>query len=112
MNNFIARANIDHYLEMLGRDDIQSANRTVLCKLLIEEEDKLSHDLEQLQFAESRAAACQDRVERLKRLRDCFADGSTDRVQADATLHNFEAFLVQVESFCSRMRAKVHGHSL
>ena len=112
MNNFIARANIDHYLDMLGRDDIRSDNRAVICKLLIEEENKLSHDLEQLQFAESRAAACRDRVGHLRRLRDCFAADSTGRAQANAMLQNFEALLVQVESFCGHMRARIHTHSL
>ena len=112
VDNYIARANIDHYLELLSNDDACSKNRSVVCKLLIEEENKLSHDLEQLEFAESRAAACRDRIDRLRRLRDCFAAGSSDRVQAERTLQNFEAFLVQVESFCSHMRKRVHTSRL
>ena len=65
MNNYIARANIDHYLELLNKDEIPSNGNSMIGKLLIEEENKLSHDLEQLDFAESRAAACRDRVAHL-----------------------------------------------
>jgi hypothetical protein len=77
VNNFIARANIDHFLELLKDDDLSVEKRSVICKLLIEEENKLSRDLEQLEFAQSRAAQCQQRVDQLHDLRNGFTDGST-----------------------------------
>ncbi len=51
MDQFIARANIDHYLEMLKNNDISSHNRSMITKLLIEEENKLGRDHEQLGIA-------------------------------------------------------------
>lgn len=112
MNNFIARSNIDHYLDLLTNDDILPNNRSVICRLLIEEENKLSHNLEQLEFAESRVASCRDRVDRLRRLRDGFDDGSTERVRAESLLVTFEAILAQVEAACSHMRRKVNERAL
>ncbi len=111
MNNFIARANIDHYLELL-EDDLPAPRRFVVGKLLIEEENKLSHDLEQLEFADSRAAKCRARVDHIRRLRDGFADDSTEWATADGLLRNFEMLLVQVEEFCDHMRKRVNGSSL
>lgn len=111
MDNYIAHANIDHYLELLGQDDISPAKVSTVTRLLIEEANKLSHDLEQLQFAESRAAACRHRLIRLRRLRDSF-DSSADRMRADDRVQTFEAIVIEVESFCSRMRKKVQNREL
>jgi hypothetical protein len=112
MDNFIARANIDHYLELLGEDDIPPAKRSTVGKLLIEEENRLSHDLEQLEFAESRAAACRDRVSHLKRLRDRFDEGSAGHTRANGLLQSFEAILIQVENFCGHMRRRLERRGL
>ncbi|MBU6462206.1 MAG: hypothetical protein KGL35_12830 [Bradyrhizobium sp.] len=112
MNNYIARANIDHYLELLNKDEIPSNGNSMIGKLLIEEENKLSHDLEQLEFAESRATACRDRVSHLTRLRECFAAGSSDRVQAERMLANFEDILRLIEGFSDQMRKRVNDRAL
>lgn len=112
MYNFIARANIDHCIELLGRDDIQPSQRSIICKLLIEEENKLSHDLEQLQFAESRVSRYRDRVDRLRRLRDRFADGSTERIKIEGVLLDCESLLGQVEAFCIDLRRRVNERAL
>ena len=111
MDNFIARANIDHYLELLGEDDVPPAKRTVVTRLLIEEENKLSRDLEQLQFAESRAAASRHRLSHLRRLRDDL-DDSADRLRADGMVRTFEAILAEIESFCNRMRRRIETRGL
>ncbi len=112
MDNYIARANIDHYLELLGEDDIPPGKRSTITKLLIEEENKLSHDLEQLEFAEGKAAICRNRVNRLRRLRDGFVEGSVSRTQADSLLVNFEVVLTQVEGFCGHLRRRVQASGL
>lgn len=65
---YIARANIDHYLDMLKKPDLPVRNRVTIVKLLIAEEDKLGHDLEQIDFAESRAAMGRNRLNRLRDL--------------------------------------------
>jgi hypothetical protein len=54
MHRYIARANIGHYLSVLSSTDLTERNRETVIKLLVGEEDRLSHDLEQLQFAEDR----------------------------------------------------------
>ena len=112
MDNYIARANIDHYLELLRNDDTPPETRSIIAKLLIEEENKLSQNLEQLEFAETRLAACRDRVNQLRRRRDSFAEGSASHTQADGLLQSSEGILTQVENFCRHMRKKVEGSGL
>jgi hypothetical protein len=62
MHRYIARANIDHYLDLLNSTDLSAEKRAILTKLLIEEEDKLSLDMEHLEFTERRAADGRERV--------------------------------------------------
>ena len=112
MDQYIARANIDHYLSLLNTTDLSPQNRSTIGKLLVAEEDKLSHDLEQLEFAEARAAKCRDRVDHFRRLRDAFAEGSTDRARADGLLANFQAIHELVENFCHHMRGRVNSRRL
>ena len=112
MDRFIAQANIDHYLDLLKNDDVPAHNRSTINGLLIEEEDKLSRDQEQLEFAESRAAACRLRADRQRRLLDSFAHGSSDWVQAEKLLVNFESLAQFVEGFCRQMRRQVNENRL
>jgi len=57
MDRFVARENIDHYLRLLNSTGLGPEKRATVTKLLIEEFDNLGHDLEQLEFAETRAAS-------------------------------------------------------
>lgn len=107
-----SRANIDHYLGILSGTDLTSQNREMVIKLLIGEEDRFSHDLEELAFAEERAARSRDRVTYFRRLRDGFPDGSTDRAQAEKVLANFEATHQLVVQFCHRIREKVKSRGI
>ncbi|MGY4253751.1 hypothetical protein ACVI1L_000819 [Bradyrhizobium sp. USDA 4516] len=109
VNEYTARANIDHYLDLLKRPDVPTNTRSMLNKRLLEE-DKLGRRHEQLEFAESRAAACRDRADRQRRLAESFAPGSVDREQAERLLVNFEALAQFVEGFCRQMRHTV-SHS-
>ena len=112
MDKFVARANIDHYLDMLKNSDVPAHNKSMINKLLIEEEGKLGHDTEQLEFAESRAAGCRDRAERQRRLLDSFVHGSTEWVQAERLLVNFESLAQFIEGFCQQMRRQVNENRL
>jgi len=112
MHKYVAQANIDHYLDLLKNGDVSAHNRSTINKLLIEEETKLGHDREQLDFAESRAAACRIRADRQRRLMDSFASGSADWVQAERLLVNFESLAQFVEGFCRQMRKQVNASSL
>jgi hypothetical protein len=74
-------------------------------KLLIEEEDKLGHDLEQLEFAENRAADGRDRLNRLRsRLGSV---GAEHREQAERMVANFAAVQKLLDGFCHHLRVKV-----
>jgi hypothetical protein len=66
MDRFIARANIDHYLGLLSDGDCAREKRAMVTKLLIQEEDKLGHDLEQVEFAEKKVADGRDRLNHLR----------------------------------------------
>jgi hypothetical protein len=109
MDSYVVHANIDHYLGLLNNHDVPPKTRTTVTKLLIEEENKLSHHLEHLDFAEDRAAKGRDRLNRLRNLRDSFVAGSTDRMQADRLLANFEATQRLLEGFRHKVRAKVNS---
>ena len=73
MDHFVARANIDHYLNLLNNGDVPAGNKSTITRLLIEEENKLGHDREQLEFAETRAARCRARADHQRRLLDSSA---------------------------------------
>jgi len=106
MNRFVARANIDHYLGLL-EGALLPQNRSTITKLLIAEEDKLSHDLEQLEFAETRAADGRRRLNRVRNLFQSFAMDTPEREQAGRLLVNIENLQTLLEDFCHRLRAQV-----
>ncbi len=109
-SSYVAHANIDHYLHLLtSQSQLTDGNRTTITKLMVAEEDKLGRDLEHLQFAEIRTARARDRLNHLSRLRDAFADGSSERMQAEKALANFEAIYKLMEQFCGHMRKKVNS---
>ncbi|HTO62202.1 MAG TPA: hypothetical protein VMM15_13215 [Bradyrhizobium sp.] len=112
MDRYIGRANIDHYLSLLNGSDLMPQSRSTITKLLIAEEDKLSHDLEHLEFAETRAADSRDRVNHVRKLREAFVEGSTDRAHADRLLTNVEAIHDVIEQFCRQMRQTINSRRL
>ena len=107
MENYVARANVDHFLEMLKKDDLPAHNRSSIIKLMIDEETKLGHDREQLEFAEMRAAACRDHADRQRRLVNSLDPSTSDWAQAKRLLVNFESLAQIVEFFCKQMRSRV-----
>jgi hypothetical protein len=109
MKKFVAHANIDHYVGLLEMSDISARNRSMINKLLIEEENKLGRDREHLEFAERRAAACRLRAAGQRRLMDSFAPDSTDWVQAERLLANMESLAQLIEGFCAQTRRQVNG---
>lgn len=109
MNSYITHANIDHYLGLLTSQELSDHNRATILKLMVAEEDKMGRDLEHLQFAEIRTARARDRMNHLIGLRDSFADGSAERVQAEKVLGNFEAIYRSMEQFCHHMRKRLNS---
>ena len=112
MKDVIARANIDQCLELLKRQDLPPAEAAGICNTLIAEENKLSFNQSQLEFAESRTAEFRARVRAFRRLRDQFAAGSAGRMQANLTLSNFEWLLDEAEKLCKLLRKRVRANSL
>ena len=112
MDEFVAQANIDHYLDLLKNGDVSFHNRSTISKLLVEEENKLGRSREQLDFAENRAAACRDRADRQRRLLDSFHPGSSEWVLAERQLVNFESLAQYVEGFCQQMRRQLNENRL
>ncbi len=112
MHQYVGRANVDHYLALLGRGDLTPHNRSTITKLLISEEDKLSHDLEHLEFAEAKAADGRERLNHIRKLREAFAVGTSEREQADRLLINAENIQTLLEDFCHRLRAKINAQGI
>ncbi len=108
--HYVAFANVDHCLGLLnGQEDVLSANqRANVTRILIEQEDTFARNLEALEFAESRAAACRDRADRQRRLLESLDHGSAEWVQAERLLVNFESLAQLVEDFNRQMRKKVN----
>ena len=109
MRQYVARANIDHYLGLLDGNGLTPQNRTTVTTLLIAEEDSLGNDLEHLDFAESRAARGRERVKRVRGLREAFAFGTTEREQADRLLFNCENVQMLLEDFCHHLRNRINA---
>ena len=106
MHRFVASANIDKCISLLNADVLLSPEkRSSIIDLLIVEEDKLSHDMEQLEFAETRAAEGRERLRQVRHLRD--GAGPAIRDSAERLVANVEATQQLVEDFCRRLRAKV-----
>ena len=108
MEKFLARANIDHYLGLLNDADLAPEKRTTVTKLLIKEEDNLAHDLEQLEFAERRAADGRDRLHHLRSRLDFTP--KPHRAEAKRVVANVEATQHLLEDFCHQLRNKVNDH--
>jgi hypothetical protein len=107
MDNFIARANIDHYLDLLHHGDLPPEKHTTIVKLLIAEEDKMSHDLEHLQFAEQRAARGRDLLSQLRYVRD--GEDLVDRASAERLITTFETTQSLMDNYCQRLRTRVNS---
>jgi hypothetical protein len=112
MDRFIARANIDHYLGLLNDEGLASEKRATVVKLLIAEEDKLSHDQEQLGFAESRAANGRDRLNGLRQKLDGVDPSAAHRPTAERLVANVEATQKLLDDFCQQLRTKVMNSRL
>jgi len=111
MDQFVARANIDHYLNLLHTTDASAEEGSAINKLLIEELNKLGRNTAQLEFTETRAASCRRRFDQMCQWRDGFAQGSGEREKADRTVAKLETTLQLVEGFCHQMRRQLNGSS-
>jgi hypothetical protein len=112
MHRYVAQANVDHYIQLLSGSDLAPLERSTVTKMLITEEDKLSHDLEHLEFAERRAADGRARVNHIRSLREGFSFGTSERERADRLLVNVENLQTLLEDFCHRLRERINSRGL
>ncbi len=109
MHDFIAQANVDHFLNMLTDDQLGSERRDVVMKLLMAELDKLSHGEEQLDFAESRAAKVRIQLNRL-RVQFCNPDLDADsQLRVGAMLRAMEQVQPLLDDLCIRVRRRAQS---
>jgi hypothetical protein len=110
MDNFVSRANIDHYLDLLRRGDLPPEKHEAIVKLLIAEEDKMGQDLEHLEFAEKRAARGRDLLSQLRYVRD--GEDLVDRASAERLITNFETTQSLMDDYCQQLRTRVQSSQL
>ena len=108
MDQFVAPANIDHFLEVLSAPTSPN-DGSVIHRLLLEEENKLARDRTQLEFVELKVARHRNHHDRMLTWRDGFEDGSPERQKADAIVERAKATLYFLEEFCGQMRRHVNG---
>lgn len=108
MDEFVARANINHFLGLLDDTDLAPGRRGVITKLLIEEENKLGRDLEQLGFAEARAAEGRERLDRLRQTLERGVAGP-DRAFTERLIANAETTQRLLEKVCLQMRQNLNS---
>ena len=106
-NRLAARANIDHCLGLLYDARLTPGKRATITKLLIQEEDNLAHDLEQLEFAEKRAADGRHRLNHLRSRLNSTPERL--RAQAERVVANFESTQILLDDFCHRLWNKVNS---
>ncbi|MGC0326240.1 hypothetical protein ABIG06_006869 [Bradyrhizobium sp. USDA 326] len=109
MHRFVSKANVDHFINLLNGSDLTADQRANITKLLIDELDKLAHDLEHLEFAERKVADGRDQVNRVRDKRNSHPFGTTEREQAERLLASCENLQTTLEDFCHRLRTKVYN---
>lgn len=107
MHGYVARANVDHYLGILSGHDLALQHRSTTMALLIAELDKLSGDVEHLEFAESKVAGSRQQVARAASIRDSFGVGTSQRTDAETYLIHLENIHTVLDDFCHRLRSRI-----
>jgi hypothetical protein len=85
MDKFVARENIRHFRDRL-ETETDASQRSLLQRLLIEEEDKLGHNLETLSMIETHITHGRTRVYRQRSLIVSMEQDGHDTAQARALL--------------------------
>jgi hypothetical protein len=106
VDHFVARANINHFRDRL-RSETDAALRSMLQKLLVEEEDKLAADLELLADLAREIAKCQQWIERQRlRIEDLERDGH-DATAAFALLNGVKETLIIHQAYRQRVATRL-----
>jgi len=109
MPDFIYRANIDHFLGLLNVPGLAPDKRATIVKLLVTEEDRLSHYQEQLEFAESRAAKGRERLNDLRQKLETIDPSAAHRATTEKLVQTVEATQQLLDGFCHHLRSRLHS---
>ncbi|MDA9410975.1 MULTISPECIES: hypothetical protein [unclassified Bradyrhizobium] len=107
MHRYVARANIDHYVEILKDMSLSTQRRSTTIALLIAELDKLGADGEHLEFAETKVSASRQQVAQAAARRDSLALGTSARENAERYLIHLENVHTVLDDFCHRLRHRI-----
>ncbi|MBR0764463.1 hypothetical protein [Bradyrhizobium japonicum] len=107
MERYVARANIDHYLDILKDRNLTAQRRSTTITLLIAELGKLSEDVEHLEFAETRIGMSRQEIAQATARRDSLSFGTSDRDDAEKHLIHLENVHTMLDDFCRRLRHKI-----
>ena len=109
MDQFMAQANIDHYLELLQDGTRPPNDGSMIHRLSLQEENKLARSQEQLDFVEIRVAKLRQHYDQLSSWRDGFEEASPERAKADAMVEKSKFSLYLLEAYCGQMRRHLNG---
>ena len=112
MQKVITPTTVDESLESLKDNCLTAEKRVAAMKLLIAEEDRFSHDLEQLELAFNRTGRGQAQLRQIRRIRDRFAPNSEARRQAERLLATTEATQELLKTSFEKLRLRYLGSSL
>jgi hypothetical protein len=71
-------------------------------------EHKPGHNLDEIEFAESKLAESRDRLKKFRDLQSSFATGSAERALAARTLDEIENLHRLLDRLCHRLRGRPH----
>jgi hypothetical protein len=103
MDRFIARENIDLYLEKLRDPHLGDEDCAVISRMLSDQTDVLAHDLGHLGFAEDRAERWRRYVRQVRTLHDV-AKSAEGRCETARLIATAEATQRLLDGFCERIR--------
>ncbi len=69
---------------------------------------KPSHELDEIEFAESKLAESRDRLKKFKVLQNSFVASSAERAQAATIIDEIEILHRVLERLCRRLRGRPH----
>jgi hypothetical protein len=110
MDNFIARENIQHFHDRLATET-DPTTRSLLQRLLVQEEDKLGHNFEALREIEKHIASAKGHVNRQQALLSSTGSDGHDRTHALVLLNAYSEALLAFENHREKILGKLDEQS-
>jgi hypothetical protein len=106
MDHFVARENIRHFRNRL-RSETDRLSRSVLQRLLVEEENKLAADVELLKDLAQEIAKGQQRIDRQRALITTLEGNGDDVTTARALLDGLTESLILYQDYRQRLASRL-----